>query len=232
MNGSVAVVPSVGEAFARRVTEILARPRVDRFSLFLSGGPTAAAAYARLAIMSYAIVDWSTVDVYWGDERCVPLDDPDSNHRLCHETLLDLIGPVGSDHPMYRSGPPEEAASSYQRELEHLTTFDLVHLGMGPDGHCASLFPDSPALAVSDPNLWVVAGHDPHALNPHDRITLTLPGIARGDLVIFTVSGAPKSEAFARVASGEALPAAQVTAAAVEWLVDPAAAGRPAETLR
>ena len=81
------------------------------------------------------------MDVYLGDERCVPPDDPDSNHRMIRETLLDTVGPVGSDHPMYRRRHPEAAAAAYQAEIEPLAGFDLVHLGLGPDGHCASLFP-------------------------------------------------------------------------------------------
>jgi 6-phosphogluconolactonase len=141
------------------------------------------------------------------------------------ETLIDAVGPVGSDHPMYRSGPPDEAAAAYQRELEPLPRFDLVHLGLGPDGHCASLFPDSPALAIDDPGVLVAANRDPNANNPHDRITLTLPGIARAALVVFTVSGASKHPALARMVAGEDLPASRVTADEVVWLVDGDAAG-------
>ena len=106
-----------------------------------------------------------------------------------------------------------------------MTGFDLVHLGLGPDGHCASLFPDSEALAVDDPAVQVVANRDPNANNPHDRITLTLPGIARARLVVFTVSGTSKRDAFARLVAGADLPAARVTAGQVLWLVDADAAG-------
>ena len=179
MNGSIQLVESVPEAFAGRVGAVLSGSHPDGFSLFLSGGPTAGEAYTALAGTHADSVDWSSVDVYWGDERCVPLDSPDSNHRLCHQTLLDRVGPTRSDHPMYTAGDPEAAAAAYQAELAGLAVFDLVHLGMGPDGHCASLFPDSDALAVTDPSVLVVASRDPNANNPHDRITLTLPAIAR-----------------------------------------------------
>ena len=224
MNGTVRLVDSVEDAFAARVVEALTAPREGGFSLFLSGGPTAGRAYARLADTA-AGVDWGTVDAWWGDERCVPLDSPDSNHRLCHEALLDRVGPTRSDHPMYESGEPEAAAAAYQAALAPLDAFDLVHLGMGPDGHCASLFPDAPTLAIDDPEVLAVATRDPNANNPHDRITLTYPAIARARLVVFTVSGASKRDALARVVAGEALPAARVTAGEVLWLVDADAAG-------
>jgi 6-phosphogluconolactonase len=238
MNGTIERVASVPDAFARLVAERVAGARDGGFSLFLSGGPTAQACYQRLAELTTpdrdaagrgttgrGRVDWTTVDIYLGDERCVPPDDPDSNHRMITETLLDTVGPVRSDHPMYRSGSPEEAASAYQGELEPLTGFDLVHLGLGPDGHCASLFPGSAALAVDDPAVQVVANRDPNANNPHDRITLTLPGIARARLVVFTVSGSSKRDAFNRLTAGADLPAARVTAGEVLWLVDADAAG-------
>lgn len=227
MNGAVELVGSVPDAFARLVARGLAVPRADRFSLFLSGGSTARGCYERLAQVGGAGsgVPWSTVDVYLGDERCVPLDHPDSNHRMVTESLLDQVGPVGSDHPMYRSGSPSSAAADYQAVISPLPMFDLVHLGLGPDGHCASLFPDSAGLEVVDPSVLVVANKDPHAVHPHDRITLTYPGIARARLVVFTVSGASKRDAFAAVASGADLPAARVSADRVVWLVDKDAAG-------
>ncbi len=224
MNGEIRVVDSVPDAFARLVTGEIAARSADRFSLFLSGGSTAQECYAALAGAPPSL-DWQAVDIYLGDERCVPLDDPDSNHRMIDQTLLSRVGPVGSDHPMYRSGPPEEAAASYQAELAALPAFDLVHLGLGPDGHTASLFPDSTALAVVDPEVLVVANTDPRGNNPHARITLTLPGIARARLVVVTVADASKAEAFAGVVAGEDLPAARVTAERVVWLVDDAAAG-------
>ncbi|HVB94304.1 MAG TPA: 6-phosphogluconolactonase [Acidimicrobiales bacterium] len=246
MNGQVDLVPSVPDAFASLVVDSLAERRTLRFSLFLSGGSIAQSCYLRLAELTAGRggaggsggtgadtsdgTDWSSVDVYLGDERCVPPDHPDSNHRMITETLLDAVGPVGSDHPMYRSGPAEQAALAYQEEIASLPTFDLIHLGLGPDGHCASLFPGSPALAIEDPSILVVANRDPMANNPHNRITLTYPGIARARLVVFTVSGSSKREAFSRIVAGVDLPAARVTAERVIWLVDGDAAGneRPA----
>lgn len=225
MNGRVEVVASVADAFADRVTERLAAPRPGGFSLFLSGGSSAGEAYRRLAKTSAAAVDWTTVDAYWGDERCVSIDDEDSNYRLCHQNLLDEVGPLHTEHPMYRSGAPEDAAADYQRLLQELPAFDLIHLGMGPDGHTASLFPESEALGIDDPDVLVVANRDPLAHNRHDRITLTFPAINRARLVVFTVSGASKHDAFARVVAGDDLPAARVAAEEVIWLVDADAAG-------
>jgi 6-phosphogluconolactonase/glucosamine-6-phosphate isomerase/deaminase len=126
---------------------------------------------------------------------------------------------------MYVSGTPEEAAAAYQRELEPLQRFDLVHLGLGPDGHSASLFKGSAALAVEDPAVLVMASRDPQATNPHDRITLTLPAIARARLVVFTVSGPARRPAFQGVMAGADLPATRVTAERIVWVVDEDAAG-------
>lgn len=227
MNGTVDLVDSVPDACARLIADALAEVDGNRFSLFLSGGSTAEESYRRLAALSNSRGDlpWGSVDVFLGDERCVPPDDPDSNHRMIAETLLDEVGSVGSDNPMYRSGAPDAAAAEYQRAVAKLPTFDLVHLGLGPDGHTASLFPDSPALAIDDPAVLVVANRDPNANNLHDRITLTLPAIARARLVVFTVAGASKHGAFSRILGGADLPAARVTAERVVWLVDAEAAG-------
>lgn len=238
MNGTVEVVESVPAAFADLVSVRLEEASNDQrgaggvgLSLFLSGGPTAEASYRQLAARSGPgpgdgpRVDWTAVDVYLGDERCVPPDHPDSNHRMIADALLGPVGPVRSDHPMYRSGSPDQAAADYQQLLDPLGPFDMVHLGMGPDGHCASLFPDSAALGVEDPALLVMANRDPHAHNPHDRITLTLAAIARARLVVFTVSGDSKRDAFRRLVAGDDLPAARVTAGEVIWLADAAAVG-------
>jgi 6-phosphogluconolactonase len=236
VKGTVEVVESVPAAFADLVSARLekAPERVaggGGLSLFLSGGPTAEASYRQLAARSgpgagdRPRADWTAVDVYLGDERCVPPDHPDSNHRMVAEVLLAAVGPVRSDHPMYRSGSPEAAAADYQRLLDPLGPFDVVHLGMGPDGHCASLFPDSAALCVEDPAVLVMANRDPHAHNPHDRITLTLAAIARARLVVFTVSGDSKRDAFRQLVAGDDLPAGRVTAGEVIWLADTAAVG-------
>ena len=227
--GRIELVDSVPDAFARLVAARVAAAGDGGFSLFLSGGGTAEGCYRRLAALSGqgepSASAWGAVDIYMGDERCVPPDHPDSNHRMVTEALLAKVGPVGSDHPMYTAGPPDQAAAAYQQLLEPLAAFDLVHLGLGPDGHTASLFPGSAALAIDDPAVLVAANRDPKANNPHDRITLTLPGLTRARLAVFTVDGESKSEPLARMAAGEDLPAARVRADEVLWLVGAAAAG-------
>jgi len=166
-------------------------------------------------------VDWWKVDVYWGDERCVPLDDPESNYRLGREALLDRVGAANAAFPMRC----EEGADPYQLRVGELGRFDVVHLGLGPDGHTASLFPGSPAL-TADPGRLVAMNEDPSGRNPLPRMTLTFAGIARAQLVVVTVMGEEKQEALHRVMAGdESCPAARVHADKVIWLADHAAAG-------
>ena len=112
---------------------------------------------------------------------------------------------------------------AYQLRLGDLGQIDLVHLGLGPDGHTASLFPDSPALAA-DPGRLVTLNHDPNGNNPYERMTLTFAGIARARLAVVTVAGSEKAEALAAVATRDDLPASRIDAERVVWLVDGEAA--------
>jgi 6-phosphogluconolactonase len=220
MYGELVVVDDVPGEFAERVIEAFHRRPNDGFSMALSGGETARRCYERLADDAGNQIDWWKVDIYWGDERCVPLDDKDSNYRLGREALLERLGAVNANYPMRC----DEGPDPYQLRLGELGRIDVVHLGMGPDGHTASLFPRSPALDA-DPGRLVVMNHDPSSNNPHPRMTLTFTGIARARLVLLTGAGASKCEALARVAAGEDLPAARVRADKVLWIVDPEAAG-------
>jgi len=219
--GEIVVVDDVAAAFANYVIEAF-RDRPDEgFSLTLSGGSTAARCYERLAANGADQIDWWQVDVYWGDERCVPPEDPDSNERLGRQTLLERVGAANAVYPMRCDDGPDP----YQQRVAQAGRFDLIHLGLGPDGHTASLFPGSTALDA-DPGRLVVMNTDPKGNNPHERMTLTFSGIARARLVVFTVSGDDKRAAFAGVRAGdESFPAARVRADRVVWLVDPAAAG-------
>lgn len=222
MLGHIAVVDDVASAFAELLRGRFEHRPSPRFSIAFSGGSTARECYESVAALPDGSIDWSAVDAWWGDERCVPLDDPDSNHRLAHEALLDRVGAVGSDHPM-RCGPT--GAADYDTLLAAVPPIDVVHLGLGPDGHTASLFPGSTALDAPADRL-VVDNVDPTGRNPHARITLTYAGIARARSVVVTVSGASKREAFARVRAGDrTAPATAVDGPAVVWLVDREALG-------
>ena len=228
MIGTVRLVPSVPDAFADLVAAELeaATARTgagSRYSLFLSGGGTATECYQALA--GRPGLPWSGVEVFLGDERCVPPDDPDSNHRMITEVLLDVVGPVGADHPMYTAGPAAEAAAAYQELVVALGHPDLVHLGLGPDGHTASLFPGSSGLADDDPTHLVVANTDPNGVNPHQRLTLTFAGIARAERIVVTVAGASKRAALAGIMAGEDLPGGRLVGDDILWLVDAPALG-------
>ncbi len=119
----------------------------------------------------------------------------------------------------------DEGAEAYQLRVGELGRFDLVHLGLGPDGHTASLFPESEAL-TADPGRLVMINEDPLGHNPHPRMTLTFEGIRRARLVVVTVDGATKTGALARVRDGDpTAPASHVEADRVVWLVDHAALG-------
>ena len=220
MHGELQVVDNVPEAFAALAIDAFATSSEDHeFSMALSGGPTARACYERLAENGADAVDWWRVDVYWGDERCVPPTDPESNERLVRDALLERVGAAHAVYPMRC----DQGVDAYQLRVGEIGKFDLTHLGLGPDGHTASLFPGSPALDA-DPGRLVVLNRDPTGLNPYERMTLTLSGIARSKLVVFTVSGESKRAAMQAVYDGADLPAARVRADRVVWLVDPPAA--------
>jgi 6-phosphogluconolactonase len=221
MIGEVVVVDDVCSEFATSVSLLFAEAGQGAFRIALSGGSTAGLCYEALAASSDSRIDWSAVSIFWGDERCVPLDDPDSNFRLADEALLSRVGPVGSVHPMRC----DDGADTYDRLLRSIPPLHLVHLGLGPDGHTASLFPESAALETS-PGELVSLNDDPLGTNPHRRMTLTFAGIERAEHVIVTVSGEGKQEAFARVLAGDqSAPAARIRAKHILWIVDRAALG-------
>ena len=212
MEGQLRVVDDVPAAFAATVATEARR------SIALSGGSTARECYELLAT---ADVEWGRVEVFLGDERWVPVRDPESNEGMARIAFLDQVAPLAV-HSMVGAGPTvEEAAAAYDRLVREAPPIDVIHLGLGPDGHTASLFPGSPALDERD-RLVVATGDE---LHPHPRLTLTLPAIARARLVLFTVAGADKREAITRIRNGDDLPANRVRAEHVVWLVDHAAAG-------
>lgn len=221
MNGELRIVDDVPAAFAAVVVEAFESRASDLFAMALSGGETARRCYERLAREAGERIDWWQVEIYWGDERCVPADSPDSNERLVREALLERVGAAHAVHPMRCDDGPD----SYQLRLGELGRFDLNHLGLGPDGHTASLFPGSPALDA-DEGRFVVYNDDPTGQNPFKRMTLTFEGIARSRLVVVTVEGESKREAMQRVVDGEDVPASRIAGERVLWLVDHAAAPR------
>jgi len=211
----------------------------ERFAVALSGGSTPQALYALLATPEFARrVDWPRVYVFWGDERCVSPGHPDSNYRMAREALLDHV-PIPADniHRIRGEIEPTWAADECERVLQRFfdvplggekrcARFDLVLLGMGEDGHTASLFPGTAALG--EQKRWVVA-HYVDRLHAW-RITLTPVAINAAANVVFLVSGLGKAKQLGQVLAGpyqpEVLPAQIVrpTDGRLLWLVDSAAA--------
>lgn len=219
VNGELIVVDDLfGEFAARVISAYESRPN-ELFSFALSGGSMAKPCYERLATESTDVIDWLSVNIYWGDERCVAPDHPDSNQLLGRQALLERVGAANAVYPM----SCEEGPDAYQLRLGEIGKLDVIHLGLGPDGHTASLFPNSNALHA-DPGQLVALNEDPSGRNRHQRMTLTFSGIARSRLVLFTVAGESKRPALKAVMEGEDLPAARVTADQVVWLVDRQAA--------
>jgi 6-phosphogluconolactonase len=158
---------------------------------------------------------WGLVEVFFGDDRKVPVDHSDSNEGMVRRVLLDHVGPRAI-HSMYELG-----AERYDSLVKAAPPIGIVHLGLGPDGHTASLFPGTPVLEERD--RYVVETED--ELHPHPRITFTFPAIERAELAIVTVAGEEKREAVERIRAGEDLPGARIRAKQVLWLGDEAALG-------
>jgi 6-phosphogluconolactonase len=201
-----------------------------RFVVVLAGGSTPKAMYEVLALEYAGRIDWSRIHVFFGDERTVPPDHDDSNYRMATETLLDQV-PVGSVHRMRGELPPDEAAEAYEEELrtffrtQETPRFDLILLGVGGDGHTASLFPETSALEVHD--RLVVA--NPVLKLDTTRITLTVPIINAARAVVFLVAGDDKAEAIEKIleddADARAYPARLIQPAGeLEWMLDQSAA--------
>lgn len=200
----------LAEAAARAFVEGAARAIAERgrFAAALAGGSTPEATYEVLARDHAGDVDWPNVHVFFGDERTVPPDHEDSNYRMAREALLDRV-PVGSVHRMRGELPPDEAAASYEEELSgffgaEFPTLDLVMLGIGEDGHTASLFPETPALGVTDR----LAVANPVPKLDTTRLTLTVPVLNAAREVRFLVAGGGKAEALAEILEGGADPRA------------------------
>ncbi|OPZ85723.1 MAG: 6-phosphogluconolactonase [bacterium ADurb.Bin429] len=215
-------------AGARRIADraekaIAAR---GRFTLVLAGGGTPRALYAALP----ASLDWPRIHVFWGDERCVPPNSPDSNYRMAKDALLSRVPlPAENIHRMQGELNPHVAADAYEAEVRRCfpgaawPRFDLLLLGMGKDGHVASLFPDTAAL--EETTRWVAANHVPQL--DRWRLTLTLPVINHAAEVAILVTGPQKAAILREVLSDDGhLPAQRVRLVdgALCWLMDAEAA--------
>ncbi len=226
---AVEFVRCAGEAVAAR----------GRFTVALSGGSTPKRLYQLLTTEPYrSQTDWGRVEVFWGDERCVPPDHKDSNYRMAREAMLAQL-PIPAEH-IHRMeaerADREAAARDYETVLARVfgvssggepPPFDLLLMGMGPDGHTASLFPHTQAL--DETRRWVVPNHVPQ-LNT-DRMTMTRPILNRGREVLFLVAAADKAERLAEVLAGPAdpkrLPSQSIQPEGqLVWFVESAAAAR------
>ncbi len=206
-----------------------------RFSVVLSGGSSPRRTYELLASEEYKNrIPWPKVHIFFGDERCVPPTDAASNYRMANEAMISLLPiPAQNAHRMAGEGDAVANASLYQSELQTFfdqsewPRFDLVLLGMGDDGHTASLFPGTPAL--NETEAWVLANWV-EKLNAY-RITLTPPALNHAANVVFLVTGAGKSKSLHQVLRGapdpQKLPAQliQPVDGSLLWLIDKAAAG-------
>jgi 6-phosphogluconolactonase len=198
MNAVDITVVADAEEAARLVAERLAEQAGAGGHVVLTGGSTPRRAYEIAAGLQ---PDWSRVELWWGDERCVPPDDDRSNYRMAKEALLDrLERRPAAVHRIQGELGRDFGADEYAAELAPAGTFDLVLLGLGPDGHIASLFPGFPTLDVTDRDaLGSEAGHEPFV----DRVSLTLPRLCATRELLFLVAGEDKADAVSRTFGGE-----------------------------
>jgi 6-phosphogluconolactonase len=203
------------------------------FHVALSGGSTPKKLFDVLAERGRGALPWDRIELWWGDERCVPPDDPDSNYGMAKQHLIDPLGLEPSRiHRLEGERKPIDAAADYERALVTALgappILDLVWLGMGPDGHTASLFPNS--FGVRDKNSYVIANavDSPLTKGPATRLTFTLPVIDAARHVRFLVAGADKADTLAKVARGqsELYPSSLVAAADTVWMIDRAAGAK------
>ncbi len=206
---SIRIVPDPA-ALARMAAETihsLAAERIShtgRFTIALSGGSTPKALFKLLAAEYREQIDWERTYIFWGDERCVPPDDADSNYLMARETLLDHV-PIPASNIFRFKGelPPPEAAQHYESDLraffgEQLPQLDLILLGMGDDGHTASLFPHTEAL--KETQRWVIENYV--AAKQTWRLTLTAPVINNAENILFLVAGSDKAQRLKQVLEG------------------------------
>lgn len=196
------------QAASRRILEIAARAIVKRgaFRIVLAGGNTPRNIYQALCT---AATDWSAWHIYFGDERCLPADDPERNSSMARSAWLDQVAiPARHIHEILGDLGPEAAAAIYAREVAAVDEFDLVLLGLGEDGHTASLFPGKDWGEVDDA-FPVLAVHDAPKM-PSDRVTLSARRLSKARKAMFLVTGESKMDAMNRLMAGEKIPASSI----------------------
>ena len=206
------VFATAGEVAAAAADQIAGAIRGGARTLVLAGGTTPQRCYELLSEMD---LEWGKVAVLFGDERCVPPDHPDSNYLMAKKALLDRVWPA-TVHRMPAELGPDEGAAEYERVVAANSPLDLVVLGVGEDGHTASLFPGHQALKAHN---LVVGVHD-SPKPPPERVTLTLPVLRAARRVLILATGTGKAEAVAKAKRGE-VPSGMITGA--QWLIDKAA---------
>jgi 6-phosphogluconolactonase len=209
------VLDSPEDVAAAAAADIAEALREGARSLVLAGGTSPQRCYE---LLSHMDIEWGRVTVLFGDERCVPPDHPDSNYRMARESLLDRVSPA-SVHRMPAELGPDEGAGLYAHIVASVAPLDVVTLGVGEDGHTASLFPGHPALKATA----LVVGIRDSPKPPPQRVTLTLPALQSARRVIILATGAGKADAVARAKRRE-VPSGMIAGA--RWLIDRAAAGK------
>jgi len=227
------------EAVAQHVADFLTEKALAKtdgpFVIALSGGSTPKRLYEILADSKHAArFPWDRVQLFFGDERFVPVDDESNNYRMTNLALLSHVDvPPANVHRMPTDGDPADAARRYERELKTVygadalepgrPLFDVVLLGLGENGHTASLFPDTDVLKETEAWVGTCVPHDA----PHTRLTLTYKAIASSRYVLFLVAGASKAEVVKLVRAGdEKQPASHITTEGeLVWMLDEKAAG-------
>ena len=219
MIGELRVVEDVGASFAGLAAAALRDRDPSRpFRLGCSGGSSGVDCFRRLS--AEPGVPWAAIECYFADERCVDPGSPDSNAVAITAALGDVAKHLAGFHPM----SCEEGPAAYGALLAAAGGFDLLQLGLGPDGHTASLFPGADGRDAP-PGTLVIANADPTGRNRFGRLSLTFEAIARAATVVVAVTGADKAEALARIEAGEDLPGTHIRGGQVVWLVDREAAG-------
>ena len=208
------VLESAEDVAAEAASEIASAIVDGARTLVLAGGTTPRRCYELLSQLGVA---WGRVTILFGDERCVPPDHPDSNYRMAREAMLDRVFP-GSVHRIPAELGPNEGAALYSQVVAALAPLDIVLLGVGEDGHTASLFPGHPAVNAKG---WAIGIRD-SPKPPLERVTLTLSTLRGARRVVILATGAGKAEAVAKAKRGE-VPSGMIAGA--RWLIDREAAG-------